>query len=51
MLARIEELQRQLDTYEPDPLKSDADNLSRSSIILRSLTAFQERLRRLELHR
>lgn len=51
MLARISELQSQIDAYQPDPLKSDADNLSRSTILARSLATFQERLRRLEAHR
>jgi hypothetical protein len=51
MLARIQELQTQLDTYRPDPLKSEADNLAVSAMTLRSLTALQERLRRLEAHR
>ena len=51
MLTRIGELQAQLDSYQPDPLKSDSDNASRSAVIARSLASFQERLKRLEAHR
>jgi hypothetical protein len=51
MLARIQELQTQLDTQQPDPLKSDSENLAVSAPTLRSLAALQERLRRLEAHR
>jgi hypothetical protein len=51
MLTRISELQAQLDSYQPDPLKSDTDNASRSAVIARSLASFQERLKRLEAHR
>jgi len=51
MLARIQELQTQLDMHQPDPLKSDSDNLAVSATIARSLAALQERLRRLEAHR
>jgi hypothetical protein len=51
MLARIAELQSQIDAFQPDPLKSDTDNQSRSTILARSLTSFQERLKRLDAHR
>lgn len=51
ILAAIEELQIKLDTQEPDPLQTEEERLATSAPILRALTAFQERLRRLDAHR
>lgn len=51
MVARIQELQTQLDTFQPDPLKSEGETLAQLSPIRSSLAAMQERLRRLDAHR
>ena len=51
IVARIQELQTQLDNYVPDPLKTEEEQAAGSAPILRALTAFKERLRRLDLYR
>jgi hypothetical protein len=51
ILARIAELQTQLDTHQPDPLKTEEEQLSAKAPIVRTLAAFQERLRRLDAYR
>lgn len=49
--TRIEEIQAQIAAFVPDPLRSDADNASRSAMLSRSLVSYQERLKRLEAYR
>ncbi len=51
MVARIQELQTQLDNFQPDPLKTEAETQAQLTPIRNSLAAMQERLRRLEAHR
>lgn len=51
ILAAIEELKVKLANHQPDPLKSEEEQLASSAPIQRALTAFQERLRRLDAHR
>jgi hypothetical protein len=51
ILAAIEELQTKLDAQVPDPLKTEEERLAISAPIQRALTAFQERLRRLDAYR
>lgn len=51
ILAHIEELQTKLRTHEPDPLKTEEEQLAATTPLVRSLAAFQERLRRLDAHR
>lgn len=51
IVARINELQTQLDNQVPDPLKTEEEQLAISAPVLRALTAFQERLRRLDMYR
>jgi hypothetical protein len=51
ILAHIEELQTKLRTHEPDPLKTEEEQLAVTTPLVRSLAAFQERLRRLDAHR
>lgn len=51
ILARIEELQTQLNNIVPDPLKTEEEHLSVLAPVQRTLAAFQERLRRLDMHR
>jgi hypothetical protein len=51
LLARIEELKARLANYVPDPLKSEEEQRAAAVPIAASLAAFQERLRRLDLHR
>ena len=49
--ARIEELQAQIASFQPDPLRSETDNATRSATLTRSLASYQERLKRLEAYR
>ena len=51
MVARIQALQTQVDTFQPDPLKTEAEILAHLSPLRSSLAAMQERLRRLDAHR
>lgn len=51
IVARIAELQNQLDTHQPDPLKTEEEQVAAKAPIVRTLTAFQERLRRLDAYR
>ena len=51
MLARIQELQTQIDTFQPDPLKTPEETAAQLSPVRSSLAAMQERLRRLDAHR
>ncbi len=48
LVARIDELQAQLDTKKHDPLQSYSENLAISAPILRELTALHEQLRKLD---
>ncbi|HWA16737.1 MAG TPA: hypothetical protein VG817_09895 [Gemmatimonadales bacterium] len=51
LVNRIDELQAQIAAFQPDPLRTDADNATRSATLSRSLASYQERLRRLEAYR
>lgn len=51
LVTRIGELQAQIDAFQPDPLRSDSDNATRSATLARSLASYQERLKRLEAYR
>ncbi len=51
IVAAIQDLQTKLDNLAPDPLKTEEEQLAVSAPIQRALTAFQERLRRLDAHR
>ncbi len=51
MVARIQELQTQVDSFQPDPLKSDTETLAQLTSLRNALAGMQERLRRLEAHR
>ena len=51
ILARIRELEEQLDTQRLDPLQSHSEGLVISKPILRELTELQERLRALDAGR
>lgn len=51
LMTRIDELQAQIAAFQPDPLRSDSDNATRSSTLTRSLASYQERLKRLEAYR
>ena len=51
ILARIKELEEQLDAQRLDPLQSHSEGLVISKPILRELTELQERLRALDARR
>jgi hypothetical protein len=51
IVSRIDELQSQIASFQPDPLRSDSDNATRSATLSRSLASYQERLKRLEAYR
>lgn len=48
ILARIQEIQSQLDARQMDPLQSYSENLAISAPLLRELTTLQDQLRKLE---
>jgi hypothetical protein len=48
LVARINELQSQLDSKKHDPLQSYSENLAISAPILRELTSLHEQLRKLD---
>jgi hypothetical protein len=51
LLARIKELQAQLDSNNHDPLQSYSESLAISTPVLRELTLLHEQLRKLDTKR
>jgi hypothetical protein len=47
ILARIQEIQAQLDARKMDPLQSHSETLAISTPLLRELTSLQDQLRKL----
>lgn len=51
LLARINELQAQLDSTKHNPLQSYSESLAISAPVLRELTSLHEQLRKLDAKR
>lgn len=51
ILARIHDLQAQLDSQKSDPLQSYSEALAISTPLLRELASLQEQLRKLDARR